>query len=79
MTIEERIAERQKIRAQIHSQVTGEGHWEDTLLLISESIDDYIDHRIETDKAMVGILKDIQANTATISETRIEKLLTQNV
>ena len=28
-------------------------------LLISESIDDYIEHRIQTDKVLEGILKDI--------------------
>jgi len=48
------------------------------LLLISESIDDYIEHRIETDKVLEGILKDIQGNIANLSEINIEKLLTGN-
>lgn len=47
-------------------------------MLISESIDDYIEHRIETDKVLEGILKDIQGNIANLSEINIEKLLTGN-
>lgn len=60
MTIEERIAEREKIRAEIGESV---------LLLISESIDDYIESRIKADNVLVGILKDIQNNTASFAET----------
>jgi hypothetical protein len=41
------------------------------LVLISKSIDDYIEHRITADKTIEGILKDIQSNTATIAEKKI--------
>ena len=37
---------------------------ESTLLFISESLDNYIEHRIQTDKVLEGILKDIQGNIA---------------
>lgn len=64
MIIKERIAKRQKIRAAINALQT---HDKDSsyLLLISESLDDYIEHQIETDKVLEGILKDIQGNIAT--------------
>ena len=75
MKIKERIEERQKIRAEIANR---EGfsdfhRGENTLLLISESIDDYIKHRIQTDKVQEGILKDIQGNLAEVNIRPIEK------
>ena len=73
MQIEERIAERKKIRAEIaldpkRIQKKYREQAGPALLLISESLDDYIEHRIETDKVLVGILKDIQGNTAQLAE-----------
>lgn len=62
----ERIEERQKIRAEIASRDFGRR--EDILLLISESLDDYLEHRIETDKVIVGILKDIQGDIALMTD-----------
>ena len=47
--------------------------------MISESIDDYIEHRIETDRVLEGILKDIQGNVASIAAVDIEKLLTASM
>lgn len=41
------------------------------ILMISESFDDYIEHRIEADKVLEGILKDIQGNIASIAENGI--------
>ena len=57
----EKIKDRQIIRAQIAEGPNVEKGY-NALLLISESIDDYIEHRIETDKVLEGILKDIQGN-----------------
>ena len=42
--------------------------WFAAILMISESADDYIEHRIETDKVLKGILKDIQENVEDIAE-----------
>lgn len=63
----ERITERQKVRAEIASNKYGDwsGH---VLLLMSESLDDYIEHKIESNEVLVGILRDIQGNTAEIAE-----------
>ena len=72
-----RIKERQKIRAEI-AKHTIDGK-ESTLLLMSEAVDDYIEHRIEADKVLEGILKDIQANTATMAETKIANILTKSL
>lgn len=72
-----RIEDRQKIRAKIAQHT--ENRTESTLLLISESLDDYIEHRIQSDKVLEGILKDIQGNLASMTETKIEKLLTENL
>lgn len=66
MTIKEKIAERQKIRAEIGISREGKIRAEDILLLISESIDDYIEHRIRTDKVLQGIFLDIQSNISDI-------------
>lgn len=54
--LQRRIEERKKIRAKI----ANEGNFSAAFLLISESLDDYIEHGIETSKALTGILKDIQ-------------------
>ena len=60
MTIKERIEARHKVRAKLMKK-----RRQDTaLVLISHSIDDYLEHRIETDKVQEGILKDIQGNVA---------------
>lgn len=37
------------------------------LLMIGESLDDYIEHRIETDKVLESILIDIQDSTGKIA------------
>lgn len=58
----EKIKERQTIRAQIAYSKKISNNPNYTLLLISESIDDYIEHRIQTDKVLEGILRDIQGN-----------------
>lgn len=63
-----RIEERQKIRAEIAGKhVTNQAEaaffW-----LISESLDDYIEQRIEADKTLEGILTDIQNNIASMAE-----------
>ena len=76
----EKIEERQKIRAEIadpKQNITTLSV--DTLLLISESIDDYIEHRIQTEKALEGILKDIQGNTAIMAEKQLQNLITGNI
>lgn len=66
MDIKTRIEERKKIRAEIADHITN--CQESTFLLISQAIDDYLEHRVETDKVIVGILKDIQGNLASITE-----------
>lgn len=76
MLKKERIEERQKIRAEIAQKGRDDCN---ALLLISESLDDYIEHRIKTDKVLEGILKDIQGNISTMSETRIAKILTESM
>ena len=73
----ERIEERQKIRLVI-AKHTGNST-ESILLLISEILDDYLEHRIEADKVLQGILKDIQANTAIIAEKFLQNLITGNI
>lgn len=42
----------------------------DTLakVIFCEKMDRYIKHRIGTDKTLIGLLKDIQNNTATIAD-----------
>jgi len=54
--IKQLIAERHEIRKEIAIKYQEP----DTFLLISESIDDYIEHRIQTDKVLEAILRDIQ-------------------
>lgn len=68
MQIKNRILERQKIRAEIARHTIN--CQESTFLLISESLDDYLEHRIETDKVIVGILKDIQGIIASVAESK---------
>ena len=62
----ERIKERRVIRANLIASLKDRVHTlgEDNWILISESIDDYIEHRIQSDKVLEGILKDIQGNIA---------------
>lgn len=38
------------------------------LIEIRETIDGYIEHRIESDKVIVGVLKDIQNNCSIIAD-----------
>ena len=61
----ENIRKRQEKRAEI---VCNENA---ALLMISESLDDYIYHRIQTDKVLEGILEDIEGNLANIAENGI--------
>ena len=56
--------ERDKFRSETYSTSYDR---DDISLLIGESIDDYIEHRIQTDKVLEGILKDIQGNIAGIN------------
>ena len=71
--IKQRIQDRQKIRAGTaitnakHPLSEAGGLKITTLLLIGESLDDYIEHRMETDKVLEGILKDIQGSLADIN------------
>ena len=69
----EKIKERNKIRSEI---VEGH-HFSQAFVLISESIDDYIEHRIQADKNLEGILKDIQGNIAESvdRQLKVEKLI----
>lgn len=56
MKIEERIAERRKVRAKLSGRI-----WrKNALKMLCEILDDYLEHRIRTDKVQEGILKDIQ-------------------
>ena len=73
MKIEKRIEERKKIRAKIAEADPRETNF----LLISEILDDYLEHRIEADKVLVEILKDIQGNIASIAEMN-RSILTEN-
>lgn len=66
----ERIKERKEIRAQI----AGRDHNETVLLLISESIDDYLEHRIQSDKVVEGILKDIKGDISRCEDCIAEKI-----
>lgn len=76
MTIKERIAERRKLRAILNGQTINAN--ESTLLLTSESIDDYIEHRIDADKVLAGILKDIQGNIAAMNVERRKNIYVIN-
>ena len=67
MKIEERISKRGNIRVEIAAQTTNPN--ESILLLISESMDDYIEYRIEADKMLYGILTDIQGSIEISKET----------
>ena len=63
MRIEERIAERKKIRAKQRGRI-----WrKNALKMLCEIQDDYLEHRIESDKVQEGILKDIQGDIASIN------------
>lgn len=73
MTIEGRIADRQKVRARIAKK----RRRYTALLLISNSIDDYIEYRIKADKVFEGILKDIRGDVASMAELN-RKILTQD-
>lgn len=66
MCFKERIFRRNTIRAVIADK----GKPSDAFLLISESLDDYLEHQIETDKVIVGILKDIQGSIASVAESK---------
>lgn len=76
MSIQENIDHRSKLRSNLIAQKKDPEY---PLLMISESIDDYIEHRIETDRVLEGILKDIQGNVASIAAVDIEKLLTASM
>ena len=67
----QRIEERQKIRATIAKKSYGDQPGP-ALLLISESLDDYIEHRIETDKVLEGILKDIEGGVKAITDSMVD-------
>lgn len=73
----EKIKDRRIIRAEISKHTANCA--ESALLLISESLDDYIDHRIQADKVLEGILKDIQGNTAIMAEKQLQNLITGNM
>ena len=80
----DKIKERRKIRSKImgvrdkfRSETNPDAYDRyDIFLLNGDSIDDYIEHRIRTDKVLEGILKDIQGNIAKneARQDRIEKL-----
>ena len=75
MGIEERIAERKKIRAKQKGRI-----WrKNAFKMLCEIQDDYLEHRIESDKVQEGILKDIQGNTALMADRNIEKILTEDM
>jgi len=56
---EEKIKERQKIRAEITKKHVSNQAEAAFFWLISESLDDYLEYCIETGKVLMGILKDI--------------------
>lgn len=63
-TIKEKIEKREKLRKEIEDEFKAKADFlfVKPLLLISENLDDYIKHRIETDKVLEGILEDIRGN-----------------
>lgn len=65
-----RIKARDEFRAEIVKKQESRIHTngEETLLLISESLDDYLAQKIEADEVLEGILKDIQGNIASMAE-----------
>lgn len=72
MFTKERLEPRQAKRAEAGRHVTT--RTESILLLISETLDDYLEHRIQNDKAvqlsvrrLEGILQDIQGDVAGIN------------
>ena len=73
MGIKEKIAERKKIRAKQSGRI-----WrKNALKMLCEIQDDYLEHRIESDKVTQGILKDIQGSMSLMADRNIEKLLTE--
>lgn len=76
MTIKESIKNRSEIRKEIEEKFKAKADFLfiRPLLLIGESLDDFIEHRITADKVQEGILKDIQNSIESIAQTRIEKL-----
>jgi hypothetical protein len=48
------------------------------ILMIAESLDDYIEHRIQTDKVLEGILNDIQGGIASIDESLTIQITTED-
>jgi hypothetical protein len=83
MNLNERIEERELRREEIESKVSvygisGAGLFFtkadkmliQALVLLSRAVDDYLSHRLTTDKVVEGILRDIQANTAAIAEKK---------
>ena len=60
----EKIKERNKIRSEI---VEGH-HFSQAFVLISESIDDYLEYRIQADKNLEGILTDINNSINYLAE-----------
>lgn len=63
MKIEERIAERKKIRAKQSGRL-----WrKNALKMLCAICDDYLEHRIRADKVQEGILKDIEGDIAGIN------------
>lgn len=68
LTLKEALAKHDKFRENVRSMNEGSTISDLALLHISESLDIYIEHRIETDKVLVGILKDIQGDMASRAE-----------
>jgi len=61
MSIYEDILIRRKLVSKIkkNESFTQLPNFETTMLLIFESLDNYLEHRIDSDKVLQGILKDI--------------------
>ena len=71
----QRIARRREIRRQLFDDLkTDRPH----LNMICESLDDYIEHRIRSDKVLEGILQDIQGGISLISEEFKNLILPEN-
>lgn len=63
MSLKERIQQKEEVR----QAIAGRDQKQTAFLLISESIDDYIKHRIESDKVLEGIVQDIQGDIASLA------------
>jgi len=77
-----KIAARQKERERA-MPILGGDSWnfpkDKQAIMLCEILDDILQQKLQTDKVLEGILKDIQGNLASMAETKIERILKKSL